>query len=98
MLKEHDIAFEYREYKKDPLSLAELRRIMQQLGVSPKEVLRTRDRAYGELGLTGDESDEQLLEHMAAHPTLLQRPIAVHGERAVVGRPPERILELLEET
>lgn len=96
MLKEHDVPFNYREYKKDPLSLEELQQVMTRLGVSPKQVLRTRDRAFSELGLSGDESDEQLLHHMASHPTLLQRPIAMLAERAVVGRPVDRILELVD--
>lgn len=59
-------------------------------------MLRPRDRAYRELGLEGHESDDQLIAHMAQHPTLLQRPIGIVGERAIIGRPPERLLELLE--
>ena len=51
-------------------------------------------RAFGELGLTGDEPEPELIERMAEHPTLLQRPIGVKGDRAVVGRPPEELLKL----
>lgn len=59
------------------------------------DVLRRNDAAYEELGLTGKESRAVLLRHMAEHPTLLQRPIAIVGRKAVVGRPPERILALV---
>ena len=94
MLKEHGVEVRYREYREDPLSEAELRAVLKKLGLSVREVLRTRDRAFKELGLVGDEPDDVLIAHMAAHPTLLQRPIGVKGSRAVVGRPPEALLEL----
>ena len=95
MLKKNDVEFGYREYRKDPLSIDELKDVLAKLGLSPRDVLRTRDRAAKKAGLTGDESDERLIELMAEHPTLLQRPIGVVGDRAVVGRPPERLLDLV---
>ncbi len=94
MLKEREIPFHYRDYTKDTLSEAEIRTVLTLLGVGPKEVLRTRDKAYRELGLTGEESEEELIQAMASHPTLLQRPIGLKGKKAVLGRPPERLLEL----
>jgi arsenate reductase len=94
LLNERGIEFEYREYRKDPLSAAEIRRVLKMLGMGPKDVLRKNDAAFKQLGLTGRESDATLVKHMAAHPTLLQRPIGVAGNRAVVGRPAERLLEL----
>lgn len=96
MLNEHGIEFEYREYRKDPLSVDELRAVLEKLGLEPHDVLRRNDRAAKELGLTGDEPAERLLELMAEHPTLLQRPIGVTDDRAVLGRPPESLLSLLE--
>ena len=62
--------------------------------MAPKALLRSRDAAYKELGLTGKEADDVLIGHMAAHPTLLQRPIGVSGDRAVVGRPITELLTL----
>ena len=94
MLDEHDVPYRYREYTREPLSAAEIRRVLKLLGVGPKDVLRKRDRAFKELGLTGDEADAVLIAHMAEHPTLLERPIGVKGDRAVVGRPPEELLKL----
>ncbi|MCA9704862.1 MAG: arsenate reductase (glutaredoxin) [Myxococcales bacterium] len=94
MLEDHGVTFTYREYRKEPLDREELRQLLAKLGVGPRQVLRSRDAK--QLGLSGDESDERLLELMAEHPTLLQRPIGVVGPRAVVGRPPEALLRLLE--
>lgn len=94
MLTEKGIEHRYREYTREPLSEAELRAVLTMLGVGPKALLRKRDKAFGELGLTGDEADDVLIGHMANHPTLLQRPIGVKDGRAVVGRPVENLLEL----
>lgn len=95
MLNEKEIEYHYRETSKEPLTEAEIRQVLGKLGVGPHDVLRRRDKAFRELALTGDESAEVLIAHMAEHPTLLQRPIGIVGDRAVVGRPPERLLELL---
>ena len=96
MLREHGIEFEYREYRENPLSVDELRVVLGRLRLGPHDVLRRHDRAAKELGLTGEEPAERLIELMAAHPTLLQRPIGVTTDRAVLGRPPESLLALLE--
>ena len=95
MLNENNAAFTYREYTAEPLTKAELKDIFKALGVKPVELLRKNDKAYKELGLTGTESDAKLIGFMAEHPTLLQRPIARKGKKAVVGRPVENLLELL---
>ena len=94
MLDEKGIEYRYRDYRKEPLSVAELRRVLRLLGVPAAQILRRRDRAFKELGLTGEEPDAELVAAMSEHPTLLERPIGVTEERAVVGRPPERLLEL----
>jgi arsenate reductase len=66
------------------------------LGVSPRDILRTKDPAYAELGLdSGTHGDAQLLELMSKHPGLIQRPIVVRGKKAVVARPVENIETLL---
>ena len=92
MLNEHGIAHTYREYTKEPLSEAELRDVLAKLGVGPKDVLRKRDA--NKAGLTGNESDDQLIALMAENPRLLERPIGVLGDRAAVGRPPENLLSI----
>ena len=95
MLKEHNIEFEYRQYKRDPLHLEELQELMVAYGQPANTLLRRRDPAYREHNLTGEETDEELLPLFAQHPTLMQRPIFVHSGRAVLGRPVERLLELM---
>lgn len=94
MLDAHGIAYRYRDYRREPLSQAELRGILSALGASAGSLLRTNDRVARELGLTGREADADLLPLMAREPTLVARPIGVLGDRAVVGRPVERLLEL----
>ena len=94
MLDAEGIEYRYREYTREPLSVEELERLFEQLGVAPQRLLRKRDKACKELGLTGQEPAAELIAHMAEHPTLLERPIGVKGGRAVVGRPIENLLEL----
>ncbi len=93
MLNEHGISHTYREYTQDPLSEAEISEVLEKLGVGPRDVLRGRDASKA--GLKGDESDATLIELMAGNPRLLQRPIGVVGDKALVGRPPESLLTLV---
>ena len=95
MLKERGVSFDTREYTKDPLSADEIRDVLGLLQLEPRAVLRTRDPAYKALGLADADSDDAIIEAMAAHPGLLQRPIGVFQGRAVVGRPAERLLEII---
>ena len=92
MLNEHGIEHTYREYTRDPLSEAEIREVLEKLGVGPRDVLRSRDAKKHEI--PDDLDDDGLIAAMATHPRLLQRPIGVKDGRAVVGRPPEALLEL----
>ena len=83
-------------YLETPPSAAELRELLSKLGIGARALLRSGEDEYKELGLGGASlSDEQLIAAMAAHPKLIERPILVAGERAVIGRPPEKVLELL---
>ena len=91
LLNEKGIEHRYREYSREPLSEKEIRSVLRKLGLRPRDVLRKND-----LGFTGEEPDGELIAAMARHPTLLQRPIGILGDKAVVGRPPERLLELAE--
>jgi len=66
------------------------------MGIAPRELLRTGEAVYKELGLgTREASDDELVRLMAENPDLIQRPIVERGDRAVLGRPTERIKELL---
>ena len=96
MLDEKAIPYRYREYTREPLSEGEIREVLRLLGLSARDLLRTKDAAYAELGLAGETSDDELIRAMAQHPTLVQRPIGRLPGKAVLGRPPERLLELVE--
>ena len=96
MLDENGVSYTYREYTREPLTADEIRRILVMLQVTPGQVLRRNDKVYRSLGLDGSEGDQELVQLMATYPTLLQRPIGILAGRAVVGRPPERLLDLIE--
>lgn len=86
------------EYLVHPPNAAALRRLLQALNMTARELLRAKEELYTTLGL-GDvgRSEEELLAAMAAHPKLIQRPIVLWGERAVLARPPEKVAELFSE-
>ena len=95
LLAERELEAHVIEYLKTPPTVPELRVLMGQLGISdPRQMMRTGEDVYVALGLA-DASGDALLEAMAAHPVLLERPIVVRDGRAVIARPPELLLELL---
>ncbi len=97
LLAEHDVDADYFEYLREAPGREELERVMGLLGIDdPREMMRTKEPVYAELGL--DDADRDgLLDAMAANPVLVQRPIVIRGDRAVIARPPERALELLDD-
>jgi arsenate reductase len=89
------VDFDQVDYTKEPFSREELDELLSKMGMTAREMLRTREPVAKELGLKDPSvTDDALLDAMVAHPGLIQRPIAVKGERAVLGRPPERVLEI----
>jgi arsenate reductase len=83
-------------YLETPPTRAELTALLKQLGLRPQELLRKQEAEYKELGLEQPgSSDRQALDAMLSHPRLMERPIVSDGQRAVIGRPPESVLELL---
>lgn len=96
LLRDRGIDFEDVNYYIEPLSAAKIAELLDKAGITPRELLRTKEQVYRDLELKdSDHSDVQLIELMAEHPDLVQRPIAERGAKAVLCRPPERILELL---
>lgn len=96
LLSERGVDFESVEYHVTGISEPELRELLRKLGTAPREILRPREPLAKELGLDGAEvGQERLIDEMVAHPELVQRPIVVRGDRAVLARPVERVLELL---
>ena len=95
LLRERGVEPRVVEYLETPPSRAELEALRRKLALEPASWLRHAEPAYEAAGLSEQSSEAELLDAMAAHPILIERPIAVRGERARVGRPPERVLELL---
>ena len=83
-------------YLETPPSAADLRTLLGKLGLTARQLLRSGEEEYQTLGLADASlSEDQLIEAMVAHPRLIERPILVVGDKAVVGRPPEKVLEIL---
>jgi arsenate reductase len=95
LLTERGIDFERVNYHLDPLPEDKIRDLLRKAGVGPREVLRPKEA--GPLGLSLDDAtDDELIALMVEHPQLLQRPVVERGDRAVLARPPERVLEILD--
>jgi len=96
ILQERGIEPNVIEYLETPPSAEELRAIIAKLGIAPADLVRKGEQVYKELYAGKTLSETQWIEAMVAHPILLERPIVVRGERAVVGRPPESMKQLLD--
>lgn len=95
LLKEKGIEANQVRYLDRAPTLNELRSLMKQLGIDdPRKMMRTGEGVYKALGLS-EASADALLKAITEHPILLERPIFVRGDRAVIARPPERLLDLL---
>ena len=84
------------EYLKTPPTTAQLEEILDMLGLEPRELMRKNESVYKENNL-GDDSltREQLIQAMVDNPILIERPIVIKGNKAAIGRPPEKVLEIL---
>jgi arsenate reductase len=96
LLEEHGVTPNVVEYLSTPPDAATLKRLLDLLGLSPRELMRRKETAYSDLGLDDDAlGEDALIEAMIANPILIERPIVVAGDRAVIGRPPENVLGLV---
>jgi len=96
LLRESGVAFEKVNYYLAPLGEKKLRELIRKLGLKPRQLLRTGETIYRELGLGKKAfSDDQIVALMVKHPDLIQRPIVERGNRAVLGRPTENVKALL---
>ncbi|MDR6357996.1 arsenate reductase [Pseudomonas psychrotolerans] len=97
LLQSRELAVSVVPYLDTPPDAGQLRELLAKLGIGARQLLRTGEDAYRELHLADPAlDDDALIATMVAQPRLIERPIAVHGERAVIGRPPERVLEILQ--
>jgi len=83
-------------YLETPLSEADIKGLLRKLGFeSARQLMRTGEAIYKELGLKSEQDESRLIAAMAAHPKLIERPIVVKDEQAILGRPPENVLKFL---
>lgn len=95
LLTENGIEADRIDYHVLGLTRGQLDEIVEKSGLSPRQLLRTREPEYKEFGLDRTSvSDEEILQAMVAHPALLERPVVIKGDRAVLARPADKVLEL----
>jgi arsenate reductase len=96
ILEDNNLTPAVIEYLDEPPTQQELKTIIEMLGVSARDLLRTGEQIYQDAKLDNDElSEDEIIATICEHPILLQRPIVVSGERAVIGRPPTKVLEII---
>lgn len=96
LLRESGVDFAKVNYYNEALTKQKLTELVRKLKISPRELLRTSEAIYKELGLAKRElKDAEIISLMVAHPDLIQRPIVERGNRAVLGRPTENVKQLL---
>ena len=96
LLKDSGTPFTAVNYYEQTFTKDQLKKVLQKAGLSPKDVLRTKEDIYKELGLAKKElSEEALLDLMVKHPDLIQRPLVVKDDKAVLARPAETVKTLL---
>ncbi|RKF18054.1 arsenate reductase (glutaredoxin) [Alginatibacterium sediminis] len=96
LLEEQGVTAEIIKYLDTPPSKAELKSVLKALGLSARQLMRTKETEYSEQGLSNPElTEEQLIDAMLATPKLIERPIVTNGDKAAIGRPPEQVLEII---
>ncbi len=96
LLEQRGLAPTVVRYLETPLDAAQLRSLLAKLGIGARQLLRTGEDEYKDLGLADSSlGEEQLIAAIAQHPKLMERPVLEAGDRAIIGRPPEKVLEIL---
>lgn len=95
LLTDRGVDAEVVEYLKTPPTAEEISGLLKMLGLSPRQIMRTKEAVYKDLGLATVDDDRTLIDAMAENPILIERPIVVSGKKAALGRPPEQVLDIL---
>lgn len=95
ILEEKGITYEVRLYLQEPLTATELKILLKKLDMRAEELIRKSEEIYKTEYAGQDLTDKEWIQVMVKHPVLMERPIVVNGDKAVVARPPERVLEIL---
>jgi arsenate reductase len=95
ILEENGVNAEIVKYLDTPPSEDEIKNILKMLGISARKLMRTKEDIYKELKLKDVTDEDALIKAMVEHPKLIERPIVIKDGKAVIGRPPEKVLELV---
>ena len=95
LLEEQGVEAEVMKYLETPPSKEELVQVLKMLGITSRELMRTKEGIYKELKLKDETNEDKLIEAMVANPKLIERPIVIKNGKAAIGRPIENILELV---
>ena len=95
LLEENGIEARVYKYLDEKPSVLEIKGMLEALGITAKELMRKKEALYKELGLAKIDDEELLIEAMHKHPKLIERPIVIKDSKAVIGRPPKLILDLV---
>ena len=95
LLEEKGGTYEVFKYLDTPPSREEIVELLSKLGISARELMRTKEDLYKELGLAHVSDEAKLIDALAEYPKLIERPIMIEGNRAVIGRPVEKVIEFL---
>jgi arsenate reductase len=96
LLQEKGVELEVVKYLETPPTKESLKEILKMLGMSARELMRTKEELYKSLGLKDVEDEEKLIEAMVENPKLIERPIIIKEGKAVIGRPIENVVELID--
>ena len=95
LLEEKGEKFEVFKYLDTPPSREAIVELLSKLGISARELMRTKEDIYKELGLAKVSDEEKLIDALAEYPKLIERPIVIEGNRAVIGRPVEKVVQFI---
>jgi len=96
ILQDSNCEIEIINYLEIDLDVSLIKDVLKKLSLKPRDILRTSEQDYRDNNLKEDDfSDDDLIDYMIKHPKLIERPIVIKGHKAVLGRPPENVLELL---
>jgi len=95
LAKKLGTSVEIRRYLDHPPTADELKKVLQMAGLSPRDILRKQEKVWKEQFKGKDFSDEELLQIMADHPKLIERPLVIYRNKAVLARPADKVNELL---
>lgn len=96
LLEEHGVEPQIILYLENVPDVSQLKSLLTKLGMTADQLVRRGEADYKQSGLGKDSSEDDIVRAMVAHPKLIERPIVVKGPRAVLGRPPENVLELID--